>query len=147
MKLANKKAYYDYTILERLEAGVALVGSEVKSLRLGQGKLDGAFVKLIGGQPQLINAEIPVYQFSRPEGYDPRRTRKLLLHKREIVSLASKLDSQKLTLVPLSWYTTGHRVKLEIGLARGKKEYEKREKIRREDMKRDLEREFRGKVK
>jgi len=147
MKLANKKAYYDYTILERLEAGVALVGSEVKSLRLGQGKLDGAFVKLIGGQPQLINAEIPVYQFSRPEGYDPRRTRKLLLHKREIVSLASKLDSQKLTLVPLSWYTTGHRVKLEIGLARGKKEYEKREKIRREDMKRDLEREWRGKVK
>jgi len=147
MKLTNKKAFYDYTILERLEAGVSLVGSEVKSLRNGQGKLEGAFVKILNGEPYLINAEIPVYQFSRPDGYDPKRTRRLLLHKREIVTLASKLESQKLTLVPLSWYTTGHRVKLEIGLARGKKQYEKREKIRREDMKRDLEREFRGKVK
>jgi len=147
MKLTNKKAFYDYTILERLEAGVSLVGSEVKSLRNGQGKLEGAFVKILNGEPYLINAEIPVYQFSRPDGYDPKRTRRLLLHKREITALASKLESQKLTLVPLSWYTTGHRVKLEIGLARGKKQYEKREKIRREDMKRDLEREFRGKVK
>ena len=147
MKITNRKAYYDYTILERLEAGVALVGSEVKSLRAGLGKLDGAFVKIVNGEPYLINAEIPVYKFSRPEGYDSRRTRRLLLHKREVISLASKLDSQKLTLVPLSWYTTGHRVKLEIGLARGKKEYEKREKIKREDMKRDLEKEFRGKVK
>jgi len=147
MKITNKKAFYDYTIIERLEAGVSLMGSEVKSLRAGLGKLDGAFVKLLSGQPYLINAEIPIYKFSRPEGYDPKRSRRLLLHKREIVSLASKLDSQKLTLVPLSWYTTGHRVKLEIGLARGKKEYEKREKIRREDQKRDLEREFRGKVK
>ena len=147
MKITNRKAYYDYTILERLEAGVALVGSEVKSLRAGLGKLDGAFVKILGGEPYLINAEIPVYKFSRPQGYDPRRTRRLLLHKREVISLASKLDSQKLTLVPLSWYTTLHRVKLEIGLARGKKEYEKREKIRREDIKRDLEKEFRGKVK
>jgi len=147
MKITNKKAFYDYTILERLEAGVALMGSEVKSLRAGFGKLDGAFVKLLSGQPYLINAEIPIYKFSRPEGYDPKRTRRLLLHKREIVSLASKLEAQKLTLVPLSWYTNGPRVKLEVGLARGKKEYEKREKIRREDMKRDLEREFRGKVK
>jgi SsrA-binding protein len=147
MKITNRKAYYDYTILERLEAGVALVGSEVKSLRAGLGKLDGAFVKILGGEPYLINAEIPVYKFSRPQGYDSKRTRRLLLHKREVVSLASKLDSQKLTLVPLSWYTTAHRVKLEIGLARGKKEYEKREKIRREDLKRDLEKEFRGKVK
>ncbi len=147
MKIVNKKAYYDYTILDRLEAGVSLVGSEVKSLRNGQGKIDGAFVKILDNQPYLINAEIPVYQFSRPEGYDSKRTRRLLLHKREIVSLASKLESQKLTLVPLSLYTTGHRVKLEIGLARGKKEYEKREKIRREDIKRDLERQFRGKVK
>jgi len=147
MKITNRKAYYDYTILDRLEAGVSLVGSEVKSLRAGMGKLEGAFVKIINGEPYLINAEIPVYKFSRSEGYDPKRTRRLLLHKREVISLASKLDSQKLTLVPLSWYTTGHRVKLEIGLARGKKEYEKREKIRREDMKRDLEKEFRGKVK
>jgi len=147
MKITNKKAFYDYTIIERLEAGVALLGSEVKSLRLGHGKLEGSFVRILNGEPTLINAEIPVYAFSRAEGYDPKRTRKLLLHKREVISLASKLDSQKLTLVPLSWYTMGHRVKLEIGLARGKKEFEKREKIRKEDMRRDLEREFRGKIK
>jgi SsrA-binding protein len=147
MKIANRKAYYDYTILDRLEAGVALVGSEVKSLREGQGKLDGAFVRIINGQPCLINAQIPVYRFSRPEGYDPKRTRKLLLHKRELISLEGKLKSGNLTLVPLSWYTIGPRIQLEIGLGRGKKEYEKREKIRREDIKRDLERDFRGKVK
>lgn len=147
MKITNRKARYDYTILDRLEAGISLVGSEVKSLRMGLGKLDGAFVKILNGEPYLINAEIPIYKFSRSEGYDSKRTRKLLLHKRELTSLASKLASQKLTLVPLSWYTRGARVKLEIGLARGKKEYEKREKIRREDIKRDLEREFRGKVK
>ena len=147
MKIENKKIYHDYTILDRIEAGVALLGSEVKSLRDGRAKLEGAYVKMVNGQPLLVNAEIIAYPFARPEGYDSKRTRKLLLHKKEILSLASKLDAQKLTLVPLSWYTTGHRVKLEIGVARGKKQYEKREKIKKEDMKRDLEREFRGKVK
>jgi SsrA-binding protein len=147
MKIINRKAHYDYTILDRFEAGIALVGSEVKSLRAGHGKLETAFVRLMDGNAYLINAEIPQYQFSRPEGYDPKRTRKLLLHKNQLISLEGKLKVGNLTLVPLSWYTIGPRIKLEIGLARGKKEYEKREKIRREDIKRDLEREFRGKVK
>lgn len=147
MKIINRKAHYDYTILDRIEAGVALMGSEVKTLRGGQGKLDGAFVKIIDGELYLINADIPIYQYARPEGYDQKRSRKLLLHKNEIINLTTKLQSQKLTLIPLSLYTTGHRVKLEVGLARGKKEFEKREKIRKEDMKRDLERQFRGKIK
>ncbi|MCJ7826416.1 SsrA-binding protein SmpB [Patescibacteria group bacterium] len=147
MEIINRKAHYDYTILDRFEAGIALVGSEVKSLRAGHGKLETAFVRLMDGNAYLINAEIPQYQFSRPEGYDPKRTRKLLLHKNELISLEGKLKSGNLTLVPLVWYTVGPRIKLEVGLARGKKEYEKREKIKREDMKRDLEREFRGKVK
>jgi len=147
MKIINKKAHYDYAILDRLEAGIALVGSEVKSLRGGHGKLEGAFVRMMDGGAYLINAEIPQYKFARSEGYDPKRTRKLLLHKNQLISLESKLKAGNLTLVPLSWYTIGLRIKLEIGVARGKKEYEKREKIRREDIKRDLEREFRGKVK
>lgn len=147
MKIVNKKATFDYDILDRFEAGIVLSGQEVKSLRGGHGKLEGAFVRLLGSEAVLVNAQIYPYAFARIEGYDPKRTRKLLLHRKELVSLAAKLQAGKLTLIPLSWYTTGQRVKLEVGLARGKKQYQKREKIRREDQKRELEREFRGKVK
>lgn len=147
MKITNAKALYDYTISDRFEAGVVLTGQEVKSLRGGHAKLEGAFVRILGSEAYLVNAQIYPYEFARAEGYDPKRTRKLLLHKRELISLTSKLEGGNLTLVPLSWYTTGHLVKLEIGLARGKRQYEKREKIRRHDQKIELEREFRGKVK
>jgi len=146
MRIPNRKASYDYTIIDRIEAGLSLLGSEVKSLRAGHGKLDGAYVKIAHGEVYLINAEIMPYSYARPNGYDPKRTRKLLLHKREVISLQSKLDSAKLTLIPLSWYTKGPQIKLEIGLARGKKEYEKREKMKREDQKRELEQDFRGKI-
>lgn len=146
-KIVNKKATYDYEILDRFETGIALYGSEVKSLREGHGKLDGSFVRIIGSEAYLVNAHIFPYVYARPEGYDPARTRKLLLHKRELISLKSKIDGANLTLIPLSWYTKGPLIKLEVGLARGKKQYEKREKKRREVQKRELEREFRGKVK
>ncbi len=146
MKIVNRKATYDYDITDRIEAGAVLTGQEVKSLKDGHGKLEGAFVRLMGGEAFLVNAEIYPYAFARQEHYDPKRTRKLLLHKKELISLASKMDTGHLTLVPLSWYTTGHRLKLEIGLAKGKRQYEKREKKRREQQKRELEREFRGKV-
>ena len=86
------------------------------------------------------------YSYARPNGYDPKRTRKLLLHKKEVISFQSKLDSAKLTLIPISWYTKGPQIKLEIGLARGKKEYEKREKKKKEDQIRELEQDFRGKI-
>lgn len=147
MKIVNKKATFDYDILDRFEAGIILSGQEVKSLRGGHGKLEGSFVRLMNAEAYLVNAQIFPYAFARTEGYDPKRTRKLLLHRKEIVSLISKIEGSNLTLIPLSWYTTGRRVKLEVGLARGKKQYQKREKIRREDQKRELEREFRGKVK
>lgn len=146
MLIQNKKAAFEYDILDRFEAGVVLTGPEAKSLRLGHGKLEGAFVKIIGGEAVLVNAHIFPYVFARNEDYQPARTRKLLLHKKELISLQSKMDSGHLTLIPVSWYTTGHRLKLEIALARGKKQYEKREKKRREEEKRELERDFRGKV-
>jgi SsrA-binding protein len=147
MKIFNKKATYEYTILERFEAGINLTGAEVKSVKGGHAELSGSFVRIIGSEAYLVNAQIFPYIYARPEGYDPKRTRKLLLHKAELIRLKSKLESANLTLVPLSWYTRGPLVKLEIGLARGKKQYEKREAKRREDQRRELERDYRGKVK
>jgi SsrA-binding protein len=147
MKIVNKKALFDYQILDRLEAGVSLSGAEVKSLRSGHAKLDGSFVRIIGTEAYLINAHIFPYTYARPENYDPKRTRKLLFHRKELVSLKSKIDGANLTLIPLSWYTKGPFVKLEVGLARGKKQFEKREKMRQDVQKRELERDFRGKVK
>ncbi|MEK7065542.1 MAG: SsrA-binding protein SmpB [Patescibacteria group bacterium] len=147
MKLNNRKATYDYEILDRFEAGVHLSGHEVKSLRGGHAKLEGSYVRIIGSEAYLVGAEIYPYQFARVEGYDPKRTRKLLFHKKEIIGLKTKLESANLTLVPLSWYTRGSLIKLEVGLGRGKKEYQKREAKRREDQRRELEIEFRGKIK
>lgn len=147
MKIMNRKATFDYDILDRFEAGVHLVGIEVKSLKGGHASLDGAFVRLIGSEAYLVNAQVFPYAYARPEGYDPKRTRKLLLHKRELVSLRSKVEGANLTLIPLSWYTKGPLIKLEVGLARGKKQYEKREAKRRADQQRELDQEFRGKVK
>ncbi len=146
-RIANKKATFDYEILDRFEAGITLTGAEVKSLREGHAKLDGSFVRIIGAEAYLVNAQIFPYLYARPEDFDPKRTRKLLLHRKELVSLKSKIEGADLTLIPIAWYTKGPFVKLEIGLARGKKQYEKREKKRREDQKRELDREFRGKVK
>ena len=147
MKIVNKKAFHDYSILDRFEAGIQLTGAEVKSVKGGHAQLDGSFVRIVGSEAYLVNAQIFPFIYARPEGYDPRRTRKLLFHKSEIIRLKSKLDGANLTIVPLSWYTRGPLVKLEVGLARGKREFEKREAKRREDQKRELEREFRGKVK
>lgn len=147
MKIFNKKATFEYEILEHLEAGVSLAGAEVKSIKGGHAELTGAFVRIIGSEAYLVNAQVYPYNYARPEGYDPKRTRKLLLHKAELIRLKSKLDGANLTLIPLSWYTKGPLVKLEIGLARGKKQYEKREAKRREDQRRELERTYRGKIK
>lgn len=145
-KIINKKARFDYEILETFDGGLHLLGAEVKSLRGGRMSLEGSFVKVIGSEVYLVNAQIFPYPYARPEGYDPKRTRKLLLHKKEILSLKNKLGLQRLTLVPLECYNQHGFFKLKIGLARGKKEFEKREKIRRKDMDRDVQRELRGKA-
>lgn len=147
MHITNKKASHDYTILDRFESGIQLNGAEVKSLKGGHATLDGSFVRIIGSEAYLVNAQIFPFIYARPEGYDPRRTRKLLMHKSELLSLKGRTDGANLTLIPIAWYTKGPLVKLEIGLARGKKQYEKREAKRREDQKRELERDFRGKIK
>ena len=147
MNIQNKKAFHDYTVLERLETGIQLTGAEVKSLKGGHAQLDGAFVRIVGSEAYLVNAQIFPFLYARPEGYDPRRTRKLLMHKKELLSLKSKTEGANLTLIPVSWYTKGPLVKLEIALARGKKQYEKREAKRKEDQRRELEREYRGKIK
>ena len=144
--ISNKKAFFEYEILEHIEAGVSLTGAEVKSVKGGHAELVGAFVRIIGSEAYLVNAQIYPYNCARPEGYDPKRTRKLLLHKAELIRLKSKLEGANLTVIPLSWYTKKSLVKLEIGLARGKKQYEKRESKRKEDQRRELERQYRGKV-
>jgi len=146
MKIVNHRASHDYAILEKLESGINLSGAEVKSIKNGHAKLDGAFVRIIGSEAYVVNAQIFPYLYAQPAGYDPRRTRKLLLHKKEILSLKSKLESSNLTLVPLSWYTKGPLIKLEIGIARGKRQYEKREAKKKADIQRELEQEYRGKV-
>lgn len=146
MKIVNKKAYHDYTILEIYEAGINLTGPEVKSVRGNRMSLEGAFVKIVGGEIYLVNAQIFLYPYTRPEGYDDKRSRKLLLHKKEIITLKTKLASTNLTLVPIECYDSHGFVKLKIGLAKGKREFEKREKIKRRDMDKAVQRELRGKI-
>lgn len=147
MGIVNKKATFDYVLLDRFEAGVALLGMEVKSIKTGHASLDGAFVRIIDGEAFLINAQIFAYEYARPDHYDPKRTRKLLLHKKELLHLQTKLNGSNLTVVPVSWYNKGPRIKLEIALAKGKKQFEKRDSKKKEILRRELDREFRGKVK
>lgn len=145
MKITNSRAFFDYQILETFEAGINLTGAEVKAVRLGHADLKGSYARIIGSEAYLINAKILPYQYARPENYNPTRTRKLLLHKKEIIAFKTKLDGQNLTLVALALYTTRHYVKLQLGLGKGKKQYQKREALKKQDLDRELETEFRGK--
>ena len=142
MKITNRRAFYDYQILERIEAGINLYGAEVKAVRLGHADLTGSHVRILGSEAYLINAKIFPYEYSRPEGFDEKRTRKLLLHKKEIIALKSKTEGQNLTLVPLSLYTTKSFIKLEIALGKGKKQYDKKESIKKKDIQREIEQEL-----
>ncbi|MGH7204351.1 MAG: SsrA-binding protein SmpB [Candidatus Levyibacteriota bacterium] len=145
MKIINRKATFDYTLQEHFEAGINLVGAEVKAVRLGHADLSGSFVRILHGQAQLVNAKIYPYAFARSDTFEETRTRKLLLHKKEIISLKSKMDGSNLTIVPVSLYTSHNRIKLEIALAKAKKKTDKKEAIRNRDIDRDTERELRGK--
>lgn len=146
MIIVHKHVFHDYEILETREAGIVLTGPEVKSIKGGRMSLEGAFVKIIGSEVYLMNAQVFPYPYARPEGYDPKRTRKLLLHKKEIISLKIKLASAKLTLVPLECYNTNGVIKLKIGLGKGRKTWEKREKIKRKDIEMEVQRTWRGKI-
>jgi SsrA-binding protein len=140
VKIINRKASYNYEILEKFEAGISLFGMEVKSVKLGRIKLDEAFVKNINGELWLVNAHIPAYQFADSRNYDSNRSRKLLLHRQEILSLQKKIEGRNLTIVPISCYNKGRKIKIGIAIARGKKQWEKREKIKKEDINREVER-------
>lgn len=139
MNVTNKKAFFDYQIAETFEAGINLYGSEVKAVRLGRADLTGSFVRIIGNEAYLVNANILPYQSGQIENYDAQRSRKLLLHKKELISLRSKADGAGLALVPVSLYFKHGFIKLEIGLGKGKKKYDKRETIKKRDIQRSLE--------
>jgi len=138
MKILNRKFRRDYQEIEKYEVGIALTGAEVKSVRAGRVKLEDSFVKILSSEVYLVNAEVSIYEYARPQGYDLRRTRKLLLHKREIIRLKTKLaGAGGLTIVPVSCYNKAGLIKLEIALAKGRKGLEKK----RLEKKRDIERE------
>lgn len=137
MKIVNKKARFNYEILEVLEAGIILTGSEAKSARLGQVDLTNTHVKFVGGEPWVVGMQIFPYKFADNTHYEPMRSRKLLVSKKEILTLSNKMKQGRLTLVPTAMYSKGPKIKLEIGLARGKKKYEKREVIKKRDQERE----------
>jgi SsrA-binding protein len=139
----NKKAYFDFEILEEIEAGAELLGSEVKSLKGSQGSLVGARVVVRGGEALLVGATIPPYQMNNvPDDYDPERPRRLLISKKQMLQIEDAEESNGLTAIPLSWYNKGRLVKLSVGIARGKKQADKREKIKSRDTLRDIARAF-----
>ncbi len=144
MKILNKKALHNYHILEHLEAGIVLSGGEVKSIRNGRLDLGESHIRILNGEAVLINAHIPPYQ-SSDENYDPQRSRKLLLHKSQINTLIGKVSKGGVTLIPVSIYEKNNRFKVEVGLARSKKEFDKRRVIKERDHIRRVEQELRGK--
>lgn len=138
----NRRARHDYEILDSYEAGVALVGTEVKSLRLGRASLADAYATVDDGEVWLRGLHIPEYTHGSWTNHDPRRVRKLLLHRGEIERLIGKIREGGLTLVPLSLYFSDGKVKCEVALARGKKSYDKRQDLARRDAQRDIQRAF-----
>ncbi len=136
----NKKAYHDYFVLEKFETGIELFGTEVKSIRLGQCSVKEAWVSISKGEIYVYGMHINPYEKGNIFNKDPLRVRKLLMHKTEIRKLESKLKEKGLTLIPLSVYFKGSLVKVELGLCKGKKLYDKREALAKKDQKRDIDR-------
>ncbi len=141
----NKKAYHDYFIDEKYEAGIELFGTEVKSIRMGKCSIKESFVRVDRGEVYIYGMNISPYEKGNIFNKDPLRIRKLLLHKAEIHKLDAKIAAKGYTLVPLRVYFKGSLVKVEIGLARGKKLYDKRDDIAKKDQKRELARDFKVK--
>ena len=137
----NKRAHFDHEVLETLEAGLVLLGTEVKSIRAGRAKLEGGYVVVRGGEAYLVGASIPAWQVANAsKQYDPERPRKLLLKEKELLKLERDTDKQGLTAVALSLYNAGRNIKLSVGIAKGKKKADKRESIKARDVKREIER-------
>jgi SsrA-binding protein len=146
--LKNKKATLDYEILEKLQAGMELFGHEVKSLRTGKGSLEGGRVIIRGNEAYLVGVNVSAYQPNNtPKDYDPERSRRLLLNKKEIAKLSEAESKRGLTLIPISVYNAGRNLKLQIAIARGKKKVDKRESLKKKSAKRDSEREAKFRLK
>lgn len=142
MRVKNKGAGFFSKSTEKTEAGVVLTGPEVKAVKGGYIDLKDSYIRIIGSEAYLINAKIFPYKFALLEGYDEARTRKLLLHKKEIIALKSKVNQGNMTIIPLSIYTKDHLIKLELGLVRGKKRYEKKRELKERDLKRETREEL-----
>ncbi len=134
----NRKAYHDYHILDTYEAGIALKGSEIKSIRAAQVSLKDGYATIVDNEIWLMNVHIAPYNQANRENHEPRRTRKLLLHRREINRLLGKLQEKGLTLIPLKMYLSNNRAKVELGLARGKKQYDKRAALKEKESRRQI---------
>ncbi|MEK7309687.1 MAG: SsrA-binding protein SmpB [Planctomycetota bacterium] len=138
--LKNKKAFFNYEIIEKFEAGLVLKGTEVKSIRDGKASINESFARPSRGELFIYQMDISHYKYSRMEGYDPKRPKKLLLKKGEINRLIGKIKEKGLTLIPLSLYFKNGFAKIELGLARGKKLYDKRESLRKKDTEKEIRR-------
>ncbi len=139
----NKKAYHDYFIEETYEAGISLLGTEVKSLREGRANLKDSYAIIKEAEVYLLNCHISPYSHGNMQNHDPLRTRKLLLRRKEISTLWGKLSQKGLTLIPLKIYFKNGKVKVEIGLVKGKRQYEKREALKEKEARREIERHLR----
>ena len=141
----NRKARFNYEIVEKYEAGIELIGTEVKSVRAGQMSLEGAFVIVRGGEAYLMNSNVPPYQpKNAPKDYDPLANRRLLLTQKELRELGSHEKNKSLTIVPLAVYNKNRKIKVEIALVKGKKKFDKRETLKKRDTDRELRREYKG---
>ena len=138
MKIKNKKAFFNYEISDTFEAGIVLAGAEVKSIKDGRINLSDSYVKILGGELWLVNADIPKYRYDGSSDYEPKRSRKLLVKGKELVSIDSKLKQKNLTLIPLSVYTTRGKIKVEVGFGRGRKRHEKKAREKERDLEREL---------
>jgi len=142
----NKRAKYDYEISKKYQAGIVLSGAEVKSLRNKAGSLQGSYIKIMDDQAFLVNAQINPYKFADNIGYDPKRTRKLLLKKKEIYQLIEINDKKGWTIVPMSFKLFKNKIKLNFGVGKGKKEYEKRATIKKREQKREIARQMKNRI-
>lgn len=143
--ITNRKARFDFELLDTYEAGISLLGHEVKSIRAGKAKLESTYIKIYDHQAVLLGATITPYQpANTPASYDPERPRQLLLHRKELDQLERKLNEANLTLVPLSLYSSRGNIKLSLALARGKKKQDKRETLKQRAVKRDIDRTLKG---
>ncbi|OGH85960.1 MAG: SsrA-binding protein [Candidatus Magasanikbacteria bacterium RIFOXYC12_FULL_33_11] len=140
----NKKAKFDYEILETMEAGLVLTGPEVKSVRAKQLKLLGSFVTFHNDEAYLLNTHISKYKYASLKDYEPERSRKILLNRKQIAYLTGKLQEKGLTIVPLAVYTKGRKIKVEIGIGRGKKQFDKKRVLKEREEKRDMKRALKG---